>query len=425
MLVTTNLIPRIEKILDSFQKQNYFGIQPPIELAVVRKKQNKAWKLSYKFRANPKFLSEQWKYQLGISLLIVLAISYQYMFESSDSFLQTHNAFKVFANSSFTFLILFFKIHSEGLARFLNILLEYEGRHCLSSYGREYDFPTFQTNSKWMEDHLRLFQTCLQRFPILMGIRSFVFPLSPARLLPSFFFKGFGIPFPGNLVLGTLRRFLNGIFTLGAMQVGCNCCLIAISLSSLVCPFALNALLVNFRSILRSKKDVLETVLVYRETQLAFFRFNEVHQRELMPFLISLVVVTFSVSSYILVAFHQNAMGIIIVLVIIMLVMSFAVLGTCFTLMMYVDVTSSSIISSRKGLLEAFLKQGQHYSRKGSSSGVNGTSFSFKLLRKFWKSFPPLRIYFFSNNFFEKGTPLNVLNFSINLTVNFILMERE
>lgn len=44
------------------------------------------------------------------------------------------------------------------------------------------------------------------------------------------------------------------------------------------------------------------------------------------------------------------------------------------------------------------------------------------LLKKYWRSFPVLKIFFFETNFFERSTPLVILNLSLNVEVSMILI---
>lgn len=48
-----------------------------------------------------------------------------------------------------------------------------------------------------------------------------------------------------------------------------------------------------------------------------------------------------------------------------------------------------------------------------------------RLLSKYWRSFPTIRIYFFNRNYFGKLTPLVLFKFSSRISINMMLMERR
>lgn len=139
--------------------------------------------------------------------------------------------------------------------------------------------------------------------------------------------------------------------------------------------------------------------LVYRKIQLLFSAYNDIHKRGVMPLAIFLTIVTFAVGAYPLISQFDELDLVLVIILINVWAMAFTVLRTCFYITAFVHSESGDIIGEKRGL--------------GNS----------KLLRKYWNSFPTMKIYFFETNYFETGTSLVILDFAINMTINLVLLE--
>ncbi len=47
-----------------------------------------------------------------------------------------------------------------------------------------------------------------------------------------------------------------------------------------------------------------------------------------------------------------------------------------------------------------------------------------KMVTRYWKSFPVVKVHFFQGNFFEKCTSLVLFDFSVNQALSLVLMDR-
>lgn len=45
-----------------------------------------------------------------------------------------------------------------------------------------------------------------------------------------------------------------------------------------------------------------------------------------------------------------------------------------------------------------------------------------RIMRKYWKSFQGLKIYFLESNFLENNTPLVILDFTMHMAIQLILL---
>lgn len=207
------------------------------------------------------------------------------------------------------------------------------------------------------------------------------------------------------------------------MRVG-NCAgLLVTTLNILVICFCLHSTLLLFSQSLPSQNGNLHRVAkMWREVQLIFKRYNGIHQKELMPMEIIFVICSFSGAAYPLISMYKKLDMIVILICGNVWSISLLAMRTCLSLPMKVFADGEVIVSG-KGLYKLFGESEGKSKSLFKSCKNDAKLISTSLARKYWDSLPKQKIYFFSNNFFERKTPLVILDFAINILVNLILIQ--
>ncbi len=152
---------------------------------------------------------------------------------------------------------------------------------------------------------------------------------------------------------------------------------------------------------------------MYREIQLLSSIYNKMHRFLLVPVYIITAVVIFSCCTYIIIT-RYNEMHILGM----MIFTNGMIFGTlimlfCFHFPATVFGTSGVTMKRCKVATRMIVVK---------SEGVS--AMKVRLLKKYWKSFPPIKIYFFHRNFFGKVTPLVLFKFSSRIAINLMLLDR-
>lgn len=158
------------------------------------------------------------------------------------------------------------------------------------------------------------------------------------------------------------------------------------------------------------KGEVDGTVLMFREIQLLCNLYNGIHQHQLIPGVMIITVLGASVSLFAMVS-GSASMDVTTVLI---FGNGFVnAIGTTFLCFYFAAklFTESKELTIKHGCME----QGGELILAGE--GVRQK----RLLKRYWRSFPCLKIFFFERNFFECSTPLVILGFSMNFAINMIL----
>lgn len=169
---------------------------------------------------------------------------------------------------------------------------------------------------------------------------------------------------------------------------------------------------VRFKTVKMSGAAWIDSITgFYREVQLLFQRYNEIHKGDMIPLYILASISSFCVGTYPVITKYKELDIVSIFIGGNIWATSLILMRTCFYVPILVYGKSSFLTSGKNFML--------------ASKNLNGSAGSAKMLRKYWKSFPPAKIFFFSSNFFEGKTPLVILDFAINVTVNMILIDEQ
>lgn len=173
--------------------------------------------------------------------------------------------------------------------------------------------------------------------------------------------------------------------------------------------------------------DIIRQFKMFREIQLLANIYNRMHRFLLIPVYIVKAILVFSCCCFVITTrFHElHFTG----MMIFSNAMSLGIMIMLFCFHFPATVFKTSGVTARKGKIATrmvFLKNKLKSSRGGTHvDNANEESEKFKLMRKYWRSFPLIKIFFFHRNFIGRLTPLVLFKFSSRIAINLMLMERK
>ncbi len=165
---------------------------------------------------------------------------------------------------------------------------------------------------------------------------------------------------------------------------------------------------------LPNARDLLENVFMHRQWQLLIRTYNNLVKTTVALWTLVFSPALFCVSAYVLMAIGTglDLMSLITLLVLFGIAMSENLI--CFYFAIQVYKISRVIVRKRYLSLDNhFCKQ--NYNRRFPLA---------ILLKRCWRSFPQMKIYFLDGNFFEDCTCLVIFQFSVEQAVSLILMDK-
>ncbi|CAL8097968.1 unnamed protein product [Orchesella dallaii] len=151
-------------------------------------------------------------------------------------------------------------------------------------------------------------------------------------------------------------------------------------------------------------------LLVYREVQLLIEIFNDIHKNFMMGFIIFSVIITTIVSANLLVLSNTTldfgailVIGPIFLNTLITMGVSFRVPAAIFSL------SKDTLIWTRSNVLSRIPRE-------------KDKAF-YNWAKIYWRSFPSFKIQFFAANYFEKRTPLVIMDFCFIQVINLALLR--
>lgn len=258
---------------------------------------------------------------------------------------------------------------------------------------------------------VKCFELSLGGFPLFVGIAQMLIPTSPIRMFPSLFFSDGESEY--NFV-EILKRVTAGIFSYIVVGFGINSGQIIFALHLIIITASLNSSLILLQHGIKVQACSRPPPLIYREIQLLFQCYNEISKGLLMPTIILYNILSLCVSSYPLISEYDKMESIFTFFFLInILVVAIMVLFTCLGLPGEVYKTGKELVGG------VGIEANVDYLRNRV-----GCCREVRIVKKFWKSCPNVKIFFFSSSFFERCTQLSILDFAINITVNLILLSK-
>lgn len=281
------------------------------------------------------------------------------------------------------------------------------------------------TNSLWISSTVRILIFSFKSTCMLCAAIAVISPTSVVRMIPSTFYFYLEPEFSHwslNLSWKLCLRLVGGVVTYVGIIPGSNLGVAVFCLNVLIIIFCLHSTLITFRHLCSTSVLTVSSShipKIYREIQLLFLRYNEIHKNLVIPLIISCMMISFCCAAYPLISKRVHLDSFVAFLLANVWLTSIVILRTCFTIPLAVHVTSSEVTSG-KGLSQALKLH--HNNTVAPSNKLTPSGWSIKLMRKYWESFPTVKIHF-SANFFERRTPLLILDFCITITVNLILLR--
>lgn len=186
--------------------------------------------------------------------------------------------------------------------------------------------------------------------------------------------------------------------------------MIVIVLSFLVAPSSMLFMLIAWKKMLKSKgRNVAGIVRMFREIQLITWFYNDLHKLGIIPAILALFGSCLPVGISSIVSRWKYMDAQTAAYFGATTVMSAEVILLAFHLPLQIYATSKYllVLVSQNSLGRPNLFRSKH---------------DRKIMSRYWRSFPVLKIYFFQSNFFENNTPLIILDFTIDCAINLILM---
>lgn len=160
---------------------------------------------------------------------------------------------------------------------------------------------------------------------------------------------------------------------------------------------------------MKQVNELFDVVLIHGQFQILARIYNNMMQMTITPTYVVLSPLLFSTAVYSLVLLGTSIdMASLITLVITLSIsMSQNFVGFYFAIQVFKE---SSSIFNRKLIFQ---------NMKGNPKE---NRYFQKMVTRYWKSFPLIKIYFFHGSFFEDCTCLVLLDFSVNQAVNLLLL---
>lgn len=178
----------------------------------------------------------------------------------------------------------------------------------------------------------------------------------------------------------------------------------------LVSTFCLHATLELFKTHVINRQNTFHiTCKIYREIQLICGLYNEYHKHTIQFGFVLMAPLTLAISAFLVISRWQVLSSMALVIFLNFVVTMAAIIMLIFRYAVKVH-TSSKLI--RKVLCRRELVRLVHteYGKR-------------RLNMKYWRSMVDLKVYFGGSNFFDRITCLVLLDFSIGLAINLILVS--
>lgn len=419
MLISTGLVAHLKACLDQISKWNPTPFQFPYELSCYKSRHGNHVRCplggnGYKFVDNTENYWSHWLWPVGILISCVAATIYQSIFEDKNNGEIFTHLLEAVALSLAAAFAYFQYTTSKNFTSFLNEGFRFEER-CLAQD------PNFDRNYWRTVKYRTLILTGFHLFRLALPIHSLcvatsvsVFPMSPWRLVPTGILKQF-LKIEVTIFAGIMQRAISFVYTFLVIYLA----IIRYFLLTAVTIFYAQGSMIFM--VLASKKvgaftitQKLKTLVsMQREIQLLCQIYNDIHKRNVIPLVIILGVISNSFSLYILVSNWTCINLQISVIFGNCVIVAFGIILLAFHLAVKLYIESKNLFRLHMFQNNFRCEENSLLRRKDKI-----------LIKKYWRSFTDLKIFFFEANFFEGSTPLVILAFSMNCAVNLILFDK-
>lgn len=378
------------------EKWNLIPPQYPYRLIKSEKSQH-----PFEFEINPKFLSYGWKIVLILFFSMALSCAFQIWYEDTKVVQKGCHSYLLFVPLFITIFVVKHSI-SVDMTSFLNNMILLESRHMSESENFHLNF--WRKQSSFIRFVVKWVCSSLQVTSFLLTLSEVVFPNVPWKVVPSTLTAPLGSLVSSNVIRILLRSSVTLVYSMTAMRIWVNFVAINWLLNLLTGTYLLYSSLILFQRKVdefeRSpqSKDPLPLVQLYREIQLLHLQYNSIHRFLLVPGTLVQAICLICITGSTLVL-YGNKLDIVS-----NICMGYSWLDGIFLILLCFHFAVKVHFTSK-----VILTTGRKLKRTAA-------------WKRYWMSFPAMKVFICSGNFFEKITPVRVLDLGITLTINFVLL---
>lgn len=415
MFIITDLILIIKKILRPVPRWNPIKFQFSYQLVEANDGHSQNEEISYRFETTkPSYL---WLLHLTLLLSGASGAAYQAIYEDELTIGVCIRLLHISSTIVAAAIMCFQHFFAEQIVNFLNESLRFEERW-LSSNPAGKEFWTTIEYKKFSHFALHFFRKCYSFPTVNVAISAVLFPFSLWREVPRdalMLILKLNIWGANGLYLFEgLMRAAGALFTYCVMYLVLNNFLILLATSFILANCSLILMVIAVKQVFDkqppSPKSICKNTEMFREVQLLCCFYNDIHKKRIMPTYVLHWVLCSSVTLFTVVSkFVRDPLAMLIFGN--GLAMSIGTIMLVYHLPVKLFIESSNLMDSKP------------YSQWKKRSVALEDQKIVQLTRRYWRSFPILKVFMFETNFFDSSTPLVILDFSINQAINLILCE--
>lgn len=429
MLVSTGIIDHVKNSLHQIEKLYLNLFHFPYKIRCYKDQggesespaENELKPPLFRFEDNPKYTQGGWILHLAFLISAVISTLYQSTFEDQHVLGFSIHLYEASCLAVSASLAYFHRRKRGKITAFYNQVLHFESR-ITSLTPKRQDWRQF----KYTKMILFGIKSVRTTFPILsfgLACSVAVYPSAPWKLIPVSISEKFSnsdfCQFGSNILGQLIMRAITFWHTYIVISVNLNHYFVLATLAFFSAQGSLYYMILAFRGILETGahsykyQNRLDSIVrIYREIQLLCWDYNSIHKLAVIPPLLILGVMGISVSLFVIAYLSKSGdiMGI--------LIFCNVLANSIWVILLWFHLALSLHNESRR-----LLKSGVHTQVNQDNLILQSKREEERLLLRYWKSFPVLKIYFFESNFFESSTPLVILNFSMGCAINLILLE--
>lgn len=393
MILATNLVSTIQRMLYEIRKISLLPVAFPFPYS---------WDANLQqFYLTPGFCSWWWivpytTFLLGSLSQFVVKIVYGNNRPLAERIQRLYFilAYIIMANS----FVGFHKFQFKSVCRYFSQLVQFERRHINTPPNQRWN----NLESKMISVLATLFEISMRLLDVLMPLVSAILPDSPWNVFaaPYVLLAEYVPQHPNFDYLLKITMYLSNYIYWRLMM---DFIVMSYVVNFMVGVYALKCCLSLFQYLTAFVNP--ENLKIYRELQMLTNLYNITHRSSCM-------------------------VGIVLLSIMACITYTFSWVGNfrelhpanTITSMVLANAVSTQILVVFRISADVF-KTSCHVHKQIRGQLANGRCGNGKWLRKFWKSCPLLKVEFFGN-YFDRTTPLVILQFCVNQTVSLILLKQ-
>lgn len=426
MLIITEILPHAKACMDQFSWWQPLPLHLPYYIFSKDNCDRKSFCCkefsgsTYKFEASDKYVREHWLWCAAISFSGAVSAFYQILLEDTSTIEIGVHLLDV---CGFTLSVMFaYFLHCEStkFCRILNEILRFEERRVDSNSKSERKYWKNLEYRNIIVVGLRTLQITPAIFVIIFSTNVAIFPEAAWRMVSRKLLNQISCKnicdWSSRIWTEVAKRLLSFVYSYIAYSINLRPYILIAVVSIFSAQGSVLYMILAFKRFLTmnhttqlvsSSRKVENIVSMFREIQVCCGLYNGAHQMRIIPPLIPVCTCCTSMSLFEIVSAWDN-MDLQIIFI-----CGGSLIFSCSIVSLGFHFGATLYVKCRKLLLSHVYI---------NSTSLVGTKNKL-LMRRYWRSFPFLKIFFLRGNFFEGSTPLVLLDFSISCAINLILLE--